>query len=295
MATDGQLFHRGIAHPARRCAWGQRGAQVTALSIVMPVFNEAQTVVRAVSRVLAIDYPCPMELIVVDDGSTDTTLQLLRQFSDPRISTLEHPVNLGKGAAVRTGLRRATGTHTIVLDADLEYSPSDIPAMLAPVLDGVSDHVFGTRVFGMNTRFPSYRYAMGGRLTTAVANVLFDSCVTDMHTCLKLVPVDHFRALALSEHGFGMDTELTAKMMRAGVRPYEVPVTYYGRTREEGKKITWRDGVQCLWVLVCTRVRRPARLPALSDRAGAVVVQMHIPPSARPGDGADPQIANAAT
>jgi glycosyltransferase involved in cell wall biosynthesis len=267
---------------------------MTSLSIVMPVYNESQTIVRAVGRVLAIDYPCPMELIVVDDGSTDTTLQLLQQFTDARITTLRHPVNRGKGAAVRTGMRDATGTHTIVLDADLEYSPSDIPAMLAPVLEGLADHVFGTRVFGLNTRFPSFRYAMGGRITTAVANILFDSCITDMHTCLKLVPVAHFRALALAEHGFGLDTELTAKMMRAGVRPYEVPVTYYGRTRAEGKKITWRDGWQCLWVLLLTRLRKPDQLPALTDEDG-VVVRMHVAPGSRHGDFSESQIANAAT
>lgn len=267
---------------------------MTSLSIVMPVYNESQTIVRAINRVLAIDYPCAMELIVVDDGSTDTTLQLLQQFTDPRVKTLRHRVNRGKGAAVRTGMREATGTHTIVLDADLEYSPSDIPAMLVPVLERRADHVFGTRVFGLNTRFPSFRYAMGGRVTTIVANILFDSCITDMHTCLKLVPVAHFRALSLAERGFGLDTELTAKMMRAGVRPYEVPVTYYGRTRAEGKKITWRDGWQCLWVLLITRLRRPDQLPALPDEDG-VVVQMHVRSGSRYDDFSGPHTANAAT
>src|ERR1700757_4141278 len=228
-----------------------------ALSIVMPVYNEAETIVRAGNRVLSLGYPCPTELIVVDDGSTDTTPQLLRPFADRGITMLRHPSNRGKGAAVRTGVRRATGTHVIILDADLEYSPSDIPALVRPVLGGVTDHVFGVRVFGLNTRFPSYCFARGGRLTTTVANMLFGSCITDMHSCLKLVPVQDFRALSLSQEGFGLDTELTAKILRAGVRPCEVPVTYYGRTNGEGKKITWHDGLRCLRILVTVRLHKP--------------------------------------
>jgi hypothetical protein len=130
------------------------------------------------------------------------------------------------------------------------------------VVDGTSDHVFGTRVFGLNTRFPSYRFAMGGRITTVVANMLFDSCLTDMHTCLKLVPLEHFRCLALAQQGFGLDTELTAMMLRAGVRPYEVPITYNGRTVDEGKKIGWLDGWSCLRILMWVRMQRPAVLPS---------------------------------
>ena len=263
-----------------------------ALSIVMPVYNESATIVRAVNRVLAVDYPCPTELIVVDDGSTDTTLQLLGPFTDLGVTTVCHPTNRGKGAAVRTGVQRATGTHVIILDADLEYSPSDIPALLRPVLSGVTDYVLGTRVFGLNTRFPSYRFAMGGRFTTAVANALFDSCITDMHTCLKLIPVQDFRALTLSERGFGLDTELTAKILRAGVRPYEVPVSYYGRTRGEGKKITWRDGLQCLRILVTARLRKPDKLPA-ADTVGGVV-SMPAAAAPRPVDRPELQTADAA-
>lgn len=232
------------------------------LSIVMPVYNESATIVRALERVLAVEYPCAMELVVVDDGSTDLTPQLLRPFDERGVVTISHSTNRGKGAAVRTGIQNATGTHVLILDADLEYSPSDIPAMLEPVVKGVTDHVFGTRVFGLNTRFPSYRFAMGGRLTTTAANLLFDSCITDMHTCLKLVPLHEVRGLMLTESGFGLDTELTAKLLRAGVRPYEVPVTYYGRTFDEGKKIGWRDGLECLRILVKTRLREPDRLTA---------------------------------
>ncbi len=266
----------------------------TALSIVMPVYNESATIVRAVTRVLAVDFPCPMELIVVDDGSTDATAQLLRPFTDSGVTTVCHSHNLGKGAAVRTGVQRATGTHVIILDADLEYSPSDIPAMLGPVLSGVTDHVFGTRIFGMHTRFPSYRFAVGGRFTTFVANMLFDSCITDMHTCLKLIPLPHFRALTLSQRGFGLDTELTAKILHAGVRPYEIPVTYNGRTFREGKKITWRDGLQCLWILLTTRMRKADNLPGMLGETGGVVVSLPTTPAARLGEHAGARVIRAA-
>jgi dolichol-phosphate hexosyltransferase len=265
----------------------------TKLSIVMPVYNEAATIVRAVNRFLAVDYPCPVELIVVDDGSTDSTVELLRPFIDRGITMVRHPVNRGKGAAVITGVRKATGTHVMILDADLEYSASDIPNLLTPVLNGVADHVFGSRIFGLNTRFPSYRLAIGGRFLTAVANVLFDCCLTDMHTCLKLVPLQHFRALMLSQNGFGLDTELTAKMLRAGVRPYEVPVTYYGRTPQEGKKLAWwDDGWRCLALLVMIRLRRPGVLPAAIADNVRVVVPMPAPPAF--GGRPNGQIANAA-
>ena len=243
------------------------------LSIVMPVYNEARTIRSAVERVLAVDYPCSVELVVVDDGSRDTTSEILQEFQARGVVVIRHLRNRGKGAAVRTGVDRATGTHLIVLDADLEYSPADIPSMLFPVISGNADHVFGTRVFGMNTRFQSFRFAMGGRITTLAANLLYDSCLTDMHTCLKLLPVADFRHMALSENGFGLDTELTARLLRAGVRPYEVPVSYNGRSMLEGKKISWKDGVRCIVILVKIRSERhPQLLPT-----GTVITVHPIP------------------
>jgi dolichol-phosphate hexosyltransferase len=268
---------------------------VNELSIIMPVYNESATIIQAVNRVLAVRYPCPVQLIVVDDGSTDGTMQLLRPFTDRGVTMVRHPVNCGKGAAVITGVQKATGTHVMILDADLEYSPSDIPNLLFPVLNGIADHVFGSRIFGLNTRFPSYRIALGGRFLTAVANMLFDSCLTDMHTCLKLIPLQHFRALMLSQNGFGLDTELTAKILRAGVRPYEVPVTYYGRTLQEGKKLTWRDGWVCLWILLMTRLRKPDKLPATTAETTGVVVPMPTQHAPRLSEGFKAQIADAVT
>lgn len=229
------------------------------LSIVMPVYNESRTIHSVIEQALAVDYPCQVEIIVVDDGSDDQTAAQLAKFVNKGPTLIRHSHNVGKGAAVRTGVAYATGTHLIILDADLEYSPADIPVMLEPVLTGRAGHVFGSRIFGLNTRFQSFRYAMGGRLLTLVANFLFDSCLTDMHTCLKLVPVEDFRRLILTEDGFGLDTELTARLLRSGVRPFEVPISYAGRSVQEGKKITWRDGIRCLAILVRIRAQRPPR------------------------------------
>lgn len=226
------------------------------LSIVMPVYNESATIRSAIERVLSVDYPCPVELIVVDDGSSDDTPVILRELTPRGLRLVEHPRNLGKGAAVRSGVREAEGTHMIILDADLEYSPGDIPAMLEPVLRGRADHVFGARVFGLNTRYQSFRFAVGGRALTLAANLMYDSCLTDMHTCLKLLPVADFRALDLTEDGFGLDTELTARLIRGGVRPFEVPVSYVGRSVADGKKINWKDGVRCLSILAKVRTER---------------------------------------
>jgi glycosyltransferase involved in cell wall biosynthesis len=228
------------------------------LSIVMPAYNEAATIAQAVTRVLSADYPCAVELIVVDDGSTDGTGEILASIADARLSVLRHPRNFGKGAALLTGAEAALGTHILPFDADLEYAPADIAALLEPVIAGRCEVVYGTRLFGMNTVYTSYRYAMGNRMLTLAANVMFDAYLSDMHTCLKLIPLALFRHLDLTESGFGLDTELTARLLRSGVRPFEVPVSYHSRSREHGKKITWRDGVGCLAVL--TRVRlRPQR------------------------------------
>ncbi|MFF0707637.1 glycosyltransferase family 2 protein [Gordonia sputi] len=221
----------------------------------MPIFNEEATIRTAISRVASVDYPCPVELVVVDDGSSDGTVAVLDELEGDGIRVMRHPVNRGKGAAVRTGVRAATGTHVLILDADLEYSPADIPSMMAPVLNRLSDHVFGSRVFGNNTRFPSYRYAIGGRMTTHFANVVFDSCLTDMHTCFKLIPRQDFERLSLNQNGFGLDTQLTTRMLRAGVRPYEVPISYNGRTAAEGKKISWVDGISCVAIILANRLR----------------------------------------
>jgi glycosyltransferase involved in cell wall biosynthesis len=230
------------------------------LSILMPAYNEAQTIEGAVKAVLATEYPCDFELIVVDDGSSDATAQILERVDDARCVVHRHPRNMGKGAALHTAAAVATGTHIVPFDADLEYSPADLPRMVEPILRGRTDVVYGTRLFGVNTMYQSYRHAMGNRALTLAANLLFDAYLSDMHTCLKLVPLELFRQLELRESGFGLDTEITAKILKIGVRPFEVPVSYHSRSVEHGKKITWKDGVECLQVLTRVRMRAAARV-----------------------------------
>jgi glycosyltransferase involved in cell wall biosynthesis len=231
-----------------------RSTQVR-LSVLMPAYNEARTLAQAVRAVLEQDYPCDIELVVVDDGSDRPAAELLEAIDDPRLIIHRHPCNFGKGAALRTASRLATGTHMVPFDADLEYSPADLPAMLEPILEGRSDVVYGTRLFGANTMYQTYHHAVGNRLLTLAANVTFNAYLSDMHSCLKLMPLELFRSFDLSESGFGLDTEITARILKIGIRPFEVPVTYHSRSQDQGKKInSWRDGIECLRVLA--RIRR---------------------------------------
>jgi len=222
------------------------------LSVLMPIYNEAATLTSAVERVLEVDYPCEMELVLVDDGSTDGTAKLIEELDDPRLVKHTHAVNSGKGAAVRTAVGLATGEYVIICDADLEYTPSDIPALLAPVLRGEAQVVFGTRSFGSHTAY-SFWYVMGNKAVTLAANVLFNAWLSDLETCFKLMPLTLYRDLDLHENGFGVEPEITAKLLKRNVRPYEVPINYQARGREQGKKLTWRDGVKALWVLARIR------------------------------------------
>jgi len=224
------------------------------LSILMPVYNEAATIDPAVERVLAVNYPCDIELVLVDDGSTDGTPDFLGRLDDPRIVQHAHPANRGKGAAIRTASQLATGDYMIICDADLEYSPEEIPSLVAPVLSGEAEVVYGTRTFGSHTAF-SFWYVMGNKTVTMWANVLYNAWISDLETCFKLMPLGLYRSLDVRSAGFGMEAEVTAKLLRSGHRPYEVPISYTARSREAGKKLTWRDGVEALWILVRLRVR----------------------------------------
>ncbi|MGI5376054.1 glycosyltransferase family 2 protein [Streptomyces sp. CA-251387] len=230
------------------------------LSILMAAYNEERTITAAIDSVLAHEYPCEMELIVVDDGSSDRTPLLLAQQANPVVITHRHPHNLGKGAALLTAGGLATGTHILPFDADLEYSPDDIPRLLQPVLQGRCDVVYGARLFGQNTVYQSYRYALGNELMTLAANVLFDAHLADLHTCLKLIPLSLFRSLHLHSRGFGLDTEITACLLRLGIRPFEVPVSYYSRSHADGKKISWHDAVGCFCILGKVRFMRRERV-----------------------------------
>ncbi len=224
------------------------------LSILMPVYNEAATVTTVVKRVLDVEYPCEVELVAVDDGSKDDSVALLEGIGDERLRVVRHERNQGKGAAIRTAARHATGDHMIICDADLEYSPEEIPALVEVVLKGEAEVVYGTRSFGSHTAF-SFWYVLGNKFVTLFANVLFNAWLSDVETCFKLMPLTLYRDLDVRSAGFGMEAEVTGKLLRRGVRPYEVPISYRARTREEGKKLTWRDGVEALWILTRERVR----------------------------------------
>jgi dolichol-phosphate hexosyltransferase len=230
------------------------------ISILMCAYNEQQRIGQAIQELLSTPYPCAIELIVVDDGSTDATALIVEQFADPRIILHRHAENRGKGAALRTASQLATGTHILPFDADLEYSSEDIPRVIEPIMKRRYEVVYGVRLFGFNTVYQSYRYAMGNRFLTRAVNILFDANLSDLHTCLKLVPLDLFKSLTLRESGFGLDTELTASLLRLGIRPFEVPVSYYSRSHLQGKKINWRDAFACVAILLRVRMARLKRL-----------------------------------
>jgi dolichol-phosphate hexosyltransferase len=226
----------------------------------MPVYNEYATITSAIKEVLGIDFPCEVELVVVDDGSADGTRELYPSFeSDPRVSIHLHKRNQGKGAAIRTAASLATGDYLIMCDADLEYSPAQIPALLAPVLAGDAEVVYGTRTFGSHNSY-SYLYVLGNKAVTTFANVLFNCYISDLETCFKLMPADLYRKLGVRATGFGMEAEVTGKLLRRGIRPYEVPISYKARSREAGKKLTWRDGAEAVWILLKERfIARPVQ------------------------------------
>lgn len=231
------------------------------LSVLMPVFNEQATLAAAVKRVLDVDYPCEIELVLVNDGSTDGTAEVLAGLDDPRLAIHEHPENRGKGAAIRTAAAEASGDFLIICDADLEYAPEEIPQLLRPILAGEATVVYGTRTFSSNTAF-SFWYVMGNRAVTLAANLLFNSYISDLETCFKLLPLPLYRELDVRSAGFGMEAELTGKLLARGIRPFEVPISYRARSREDGKKLTWKDGVEALWILSRERGRmsRASRL-----------------------------------
>jgi glycosyltransferase involved in cell wall biosynthesis len=228
------------------------------LSILMPVYNEETRLPEALKQALAVNYPCEIELIIVDDGSQDATEDILSRADDARLRVIRHERNQGKGAAIMTAVNAASGEYLVILDADLEYDPQDIPRLLDPVLDGRATVVYGNRTFGSHSSF-SFWYVMGNRAVTTAANMLYNCYLGDLETCFKLMPVELYRSLKIKSRGFGMEAEVTGKLLRNRYRPYEVPISYRARTREEGKKITWRDGVEALWILTRERVRKPHR------------------------------------
>jgi glycosyltransferase involved in cell wall biosynthesis len=224
------------------------------LSILMPAYDERATIERAIEDALGADLPVARrELIVVDDGSTDGTRELLeRRTWPPEVVLLHHERNLGKGAALRTALGRATGEYAAVLDADLEYRAADLAPLLEPLLAGEARVVFGTRAWASHTAY-SFWYVVGNKLVTLATNVLFDCYISDVMTCHKAMRTELFRSLPLRERGFAIEPEIAARVLRAGERIYEVPITYRARTREQGKKLTALDGLRVLRTLLRCR------------------------------------------
>jgi dolichol-phosphate hexosyltransferase len=226
------------------------------LSILMPVYNERERVERAITEVLDIELPQEFELIVIDDGSTDGTRELLRARSwDDRVRLIEHEHNRGKGAAVQTALAAARGEFTCIFDADLEYDPEDLARLMPPLLDGSTNVCFGVRAFDGYTSH-SFLFVMGNKGVTLACNVLFNVYLHDIMTCHKMIRTSVLRSLDLHANGFTIEPEITARLVRQGERIFEVPVSYRARSDAEGKKLTARDGFRVLGTLIRCRFER---------------------------------------
>ena len=218
------------------------------LTVVMPVYNELATVEEVVRRVLAL--PLRVQLVVVDDCSTDGTGDLLARLrTELDFTLLRQPRNQGKGAALRLGFAHVAGDLVVIQDADLEYSPEELPGLIELICDGRADVVYGSRFLGRHRVFLFTHY-LGNRLLTTLTNVLYNTMLTDMETCYKVMRAEVLRSMTLQSNGFGIEPELTAKIFKRHLRVYEVPISYDGRGYDEGKKIGWRDGVVAVWVLL---------------------------------------------
>ena len=235
----------------------------TALAVIVPAFNEAATLGRVLRRVLL--QPCVQQVLVVDDGSTDGTSEVAQRFlNDVRLTVLKHSSNRGKGAAIRTAIDALHAPIVVIQDADLEYDPIEYAAMIAPILQGRADVVYGVRGFASHTAY-SYWFVLGNRLVTTATNVLFDCYIQDMETGFKALRSDLIRRLNLRGDRFDIEPEITARVLRLGYRIHEVPISYYARSREQGKKLTWLDGIRALGTLLRLRLSSTRRLFGVAD------------------------------
>ena len=219
------------------------------VSFLIPAFNEAATIGEVLERIAGL--PLDTQVIVVDDGSTDDTAAIARAAG----ATVISQANAGKGAAIRTAIAYAEGEIAVIQDADMEYDPAEVPELIEPIVRGAADVVFGSRLRGGKPqRAHLFWHLVGNRFLSLLTNVLYNTTLSDMETGYKAFRLDVLRSLDLRENGFGLEPEITAKVCKQGLRIYELPISYYGRTREEGKKITWRDGFRAIWVLIRIRV-----------------------------------------
>jgi glycosyltransferase involved in cell wall biosynthesis len=221
----------------------------TTLSVILPVFNERTTVAEIIRRMRAVPLPVVMDIVVVDDASTDGSDKVLGALGDSTVRILNHDHNQGKGAAIRTGLEHAHGDLILIQDADLEYDPDDWPKLLDPVLKGKSSVVYGSRFTGERKNMMPLHW-VGNRFLSLVTNLLYASTLSDMETCYKLFDRRVLDGVTIESNRFDFEPEITAKVLRRGYRIYEVPISYAGREVHEGKKITWRDGIGALRALV---------------------------------------------
>ena len=219
------------------------------LTVITPVFNERTTVAEVIRRMRAVELPLVLQIIAVDDGSSDGSDKVLGALEDSTVRVIRHQVNQGKGAAIRTGLAEARGDLILIQDADLEYDPDDWPRLLDPILRGKARVVYGSRFTGERKNMLPMHW-MGNRLLSLITNVLYSSTLSDMETCYKLFDAQVLEGITIVSNKFDFEPEITAKVLRRGYRIYEVPISYAGREPDEGKKITWLDGFGALKALV---------------------------------------------